>query len=94
MNTYEQFLVEKMRKKSVTDVRKRKQWKEISQFIFQHFNNNREYFALSYCIFTNQNQVYVYISSTFKVVNVVNYIKYDLGDPSFSFTTVVIPLSS
>ena len=26
MNTYEQFLVEKMRKKSVTDVRKKKQW--------------------------------------------------------------------
>ena len=26
MNTYEQFLVGKMRKKSVTDVRKRKQW--------------------------------------------------------------------
>ena len=37
MKTYEQFLVEKMRKKSVTDVRKRKQWERDFLVYLQTF---------------------------------------------------------
>ena len=36
------------------------------------FNNDREYFALSHFIFTNQKQVFVSVSSIVKFVNVVN----------------------
>ena len=35
--------------------------------------NDRECFALSHFIFTNQNLVFVSVSSTVKVVNVANY---------------------
>ena len=35
--------------------------------------NDRKCFALSYFIFTTQNQVFVSVSSTVKVINVANY---------------------
>ena len=52
--------------------------------------NDREYFALSHftCIrfFNCQRCKYDQLSH--------NYIKRDLGNPNFSFTTIVIPLFS
>ena len=59
--------------------------------------NDIECFALSHFNFTNQNQAFVSVSSTVKVVivgNYHNYIKRDLGNPNFSSTTIVIPLFS
>ena len=41
--------------------------------VFQDFNNDKECFALSHFIFTNQNYASVSVSSTVKVVYVVNY---------------------
>ena len=46
---------------------KQKQKKEV--FLV----NNRECFALSHFVFTKQNQIFVFVSSTAKVLNVVNY---------------------
>ena len=54
--------------KSVTDVRKGKT-KERSFPIV----NDRKCFALFHFIFTNQNKIFVSVSSTIKVVNVANY---------------------
>ena len=64
--------------------------------------NDREYFALSHFIFTDQNEIFLSLSSTVKVVNVANYqfnyIKRDLGNPNFSYNyrsaTIVIPFFS
>ena len=67
--------------KSVTDIRKRKQQKRV--FLV----NDRECFALSHFIFTNQNQVLVSVSLTVKVVNAANYhitiTMRDLGNPNY-----------
>ena len=42
--------------KSITDVRKGKTIeRRFPSLVFQHFNNDKECFALSHFIFTNQN---------------------------------------
>ena len=94
MNTNEQFLVEKVLKKSAKKVylmsEKEKQRKRV------YLLNDMECFALFHFNFTNQNQA-VSVSSTVKVVNVGNYhnyIKRDLGNPNFSPSNIVIPLFS
>ena len=50
MDTYEQFLVEKILK-SVNDVRKGKTMEtRFPSYVFQHFSNGKECFALTYFI--------------------------------------------
>ena len=66
MNTYEQFLVEKVHN-NVTDVRKKKQRKGV--FLV----NKRQCFALFHFNFTNQNYFFVSVSSTANVANMANY---------------------
>ena len=65
MNTYEQFLVEKVWKKC--------NWCQEKQKKGVFLAGNRECFALSHFIFTNQKYIFVSASSTVKVVNVANY---------------------
>ena len=57
--------------KSVPDVRKGKAKERV--FLV----NDKECFALSHFIFTNQSYVFVSVSSTAKVVNVANYISHN-----------------
>ena len=84
MNTYEQFLVEKAWKKCNWCQKRSNQREEL--FLV----NNRECFALSHftclCFFNCQSWKYGQLSH--------NYIKRHLGNPSFSSTSIVVPLFS
>ena len=84
---------------SVTDIRKEKTMeRQFPSEPFEHFNNDKECFALSHFIFTNQNQDFVSVSSTVSSSSCEwgqvshDYIKRDLGEPNFAFTTIVIPI--
>ena len=83
--------------KSVTDVRKGKTMESwFPTQVFHQFNNDKKCFALCHFIFTIQNKVFGSVFFNCQSCKCGqpshNHINCDLGDPNFSYITIVIPI--